>query len=295
MADRSEGAPISEGGLMANKNFYKILSPDGQSVHGGSLRWDLPKCKGRGWLPGDWHSVKPPIEVCSRGLHLVTQSGLVEWYKPATQVFLAEGAGAESRHAEKIAFERARLIRPVRPQYPVYFQKAIKFIEQEIPQVPWFEPDGLPLPSWELYRADSWDAAEDAAWAVAGDAAWDAARNAAWAVAEDAAWAVARNAARTVAWNAAWDAARNAAWDAARNAARAVAEDAARAVAGNAAWDAARDAELMAIVHICHGLKLEKIHREHIRSRWQVWRKGYAVLCDVNGVLYVYAGPSKEG
>jgi hypothetical protein len=30
-------------------------------------------------------------------------------------------------------------------------------------------------------------------------------------------------------------------------------------------------------------------HWKHVKARMQVWRKGYGLLCDVNGQLYVYA------
>lgn len=57
------------------------------------------------------------------------------------------------------------------------------------------------------------------------------------------------------------------------------------AAAGDAAWDAARMAQLQ----ICFGLPLDQKHIDHLNARWEVWQKGYGLLCDVNGVLYVYA------
>ena len=51
-----------------------------------------------------------------------------------------------------------------------------------------------------------------------------------------------------------------------------------------AAWDAALYAR-----SIIAGDKLAKKHRDHIEARWRVWQKGYALLCDVNGTLYVYS------
>jgi hypothetical protein len=89
-----------------------------------------------------------------------------------------------------------------------------------------------------------------------------AARNAAWA------------AARAAAWDAAWDAAGNAARD--------------------AAWDAARDAQLKAMSIICTGLKIDPKHIKHINDRWEVWKRGYALLCDVDGVFYVYGKEQGE-
>jgi len=89
------------------------------------------------------------------------------------------------------------------------------------------------------------------------------------------------------------DAARDAAWDVAWNAARNAARDAARDAAWDAAWDAARNAAEDAALYsrgifICDGLKLEKKHTVHLKKRMEVWQKGYGLLCDVDGVLYVY-------
>ena len=56
------------------------------------------------------------------------------------------------------------------------------------------------------------------------------------------------------------------------------------AAARAAAWDAALYAR-----SIIAGDKLAKKHRDHIKARWRVWQKGYALLCDVNGTLYVYS------
>ena len=92
-------------------------------------------------------------------------------------------------------------------------------------------------------------------WAAAGDAAGDAARAAA----------------------------RVAAWDAARDAAG----DAARAAAWVAAWDAALYAMILLVPSI------DEKHRKHAEARMDVWRRGYGLLCDVDGKLYVY-GIKKE-
>ena len=64
---------------------------------------------------------------------------------------------------------------------------------------------------------------------------------------------------------------------------------AARAAAAGAAGGAvAGDAALMAYLVMADG-RLEKSHAKHIRARWRVWQKGYALLCDVNGKLFTYA------
>ena len=92
-----------------------------------------------------------------------------------------------------------------------------------------------------------------------------------------------RDAARDAAWNAAW----NAAGEAARDAAR----DAAGEAAGEAAGDAAGDAAIYASMLICPRGKLDPGHIAHIKARWDVWQRGYGLLCDVRGVLYVYRKP----
>ena len=40
-------------------------------------------------------------------------------------------------------------------------------------------------------------------------------------------------------------------------------------------------------------IKDKKKHFAHAKARMRVWQKGYALLYDVNGVLYVYS--NKEG
>ena len=88
-------------------------------------------------------------------------------------------------------------------------------------------------------------------------------------------WAAARDTARDAAWATVWAAAGDAARD--------------------AAWDAAWDAALWVIANfVCAGLPLQLQHIEHARRRWKVWQKGYALLCDVNGVLYVYAKKDRQ-
>ena len=82
-----------------------------------------------------------------------------------------------------------------------------------------------------------------------------------------------------------WDAARVAAGAAARAAAGDAAWDAARAAAGDAAGDAALYTRA---VHICDDVDLDIATVEHARARWDVWQRGYGLLCDVDGVLFCY-------
>jgi hypothetical protein len=133
-------------------------------------------------------------------------------------------------------------------------KKLVSFIYTEIPKIPFFKPDGKPKKEWKIFYGDTWDAAYGAAYGAARDAAYGAAR----------------------------DATRGAAWDAAY--------DAAYDAASGAAWGAARDAAIMSDYLITSDLKFKDKdkHLKHVLARWEVWQKGYGLLCDVDGVLYVY-------
>lgn len=69
--------------------------------------------------------------------------------------------------------------------------------------------------------------------------------------------------------------------------------DAAGDAAGAAAGAAARDAALMARLMVVADLPVDPKHFIHAAARWQVWQKGWGLVCDVNGVLYVYAPEEK--
>ena len=144
---------------------------------------------------------------------------------------------------------------------------------RELREIPWFRPDGTLKDGDGIRVFETKEAAWNAARNAARSAARDAARSAAWDAARDAARDAAWDAAWNAAWSAAWDAARAAAWDAARDATR----------------DAARDAALyICVSYVCSGLPINPKHIDHIRKRMDVWRHGYGVLCDVDGVLYCY-------
>ena len=54
---------------------------------------------------------------------------------------------------------------------------------------------------------------------------------------------------------------------------------------------AAYDAALLSIYNVfAPDLKFEdkEAHHTHLKARWEIWRQGYGVMNDINGVLYVY-------
>ena len=150
--------------------------------------------------------------------------------------------------------------------------KLSSFIFKEIPKVPFFKPDGKPKKEWIMYYGEAWDAARNAA----RDAVWDAARDAIRNAARDAARDATRNAARVATWDAIRDEIRNAARD--------------------AVWDATWDAALFSYFILTSDLKFKdrEKHLKHVKARWEVWQKGYGLLCDVDGVLYIYCKGSPK-
>jgi len=152
---------------------------------------------------------------------------------------------------------------------------AVRGFIDEINSIHYLDCRGESLPEWHVSYGRTWAAARVAARAAAWDAAWAAARDAAWVAAGAAARDAARDAAGAAAGAAAWAAARDAAWAAARD----------------AAWVAAGDAALYARVLLTPSVN-EK-HRKHAEARMEVWRRGYGLYCDANGILYIY-GIKKE-
>ena len=169
---------------------------------------------------------------------------------------------------------------------------ARKFIEG-LSDIPWLKPD----PDYEIPSGvkmfEDYDAAYEAAHDAARLGTWNAAR----VTTRADFWDAAYDTAHAAAWDVAWDAARVVAYDAAciaaygvvRNVTRGAARDAARDIAYDAAYDASLDAaQYCASVYVLAGVEMPPHHAEYIRTRFELWRHGYGVVCDVDGVLYCY-------
>ena len=189
--------------------LLKVLGPNGESIHGGSGTWHLPKGKRAGaWML----DVDGPVRACHNGYHLTKLSGFHEWTREGCTVYLAEGRGDQDAEGHKIAFRQARLIRRLNWDDRIARVFAADCAERVLPIFERDRPtDKRPRMSVEVARRfaagqatpEELAAARDGAWAAAWDGAWAAA----WAAARDAAWAAARAAARAAAWDA-----RTAAW-----------------------------------------------------------------------------------
>lgn len=84
---------------------------------------------------------------------------------------------------------------------------------------------------------------------------------------------------------------RDSAFASAFDSARASAFASARARTYDSARDSAYDSALYAGYCICADLSIDKRHRQHVHDRWEVWKRGWGLRCDINGVLYVYKKP----
>ena len=89
------------------ETLYKVLGPNGESIHGGTGTWHLPNGK-----PGKWMPRVGDPECCERGYHLVEWRALPGWLAANCTIYEAEGKGKP--HADgsgKAAYPQARLIR----------------------------------------------------------------------------------------------------------------------------------------------------------------------------------------
>jgi len=258
---------------------YKVLV-DGKSCNGGNMAWSLPQRKKGKWTPGKWHQVNGDLEMCKKGIH-VTPQPYQYWYKWGCEIYEVEVRGIIRKQEDKWLVRKARLLRKCNEKS--WEREARKFVES-LSFVPWMKPDGKPRKVWKLFEGSTLEIARVAALDAALEIARVAARDATLEIARDATLEIARDAAWDATWDATLEIARDATWDATLE----IVRDAARVAARDAAWEIARDAALAAR-RIIVGNRLAKKHADHIKARMEVWRKGYCLLCDVDGVLYVYA------
>lgn len=164
--------------------LYKVLGPNGESIHGGTGTWFLPKGK----RPGKWMPKVEHVWVCSSGYHLVTITALPRWLILDCTIWEAEGRGAEDGDAQgKTAFAQARLLRRV-----YLSEKDMRLFAADCGEhvLPIFERtrpgDDRPRKAIEAARAFALGEIDQNAFDAAWDPAWDEEGAAAWAAAWDA-------------------------------------------------------------------------------------------------------------
>jgi hypothetical protein len=241
---------------MSKEIYYKALTTQRKSWYDGSTQWRIGKPMPK--LAG------PKGEPCGVGYHLgKTLNDAMCHSKMPALVYEATITGEVlGEDSEKIRVSSAKITRNVTPEY---IRRANAFIAS-IPKLKLLSCNQEPREEWMLFNTRS--AAESAARSAARSAAYLAAYLAARSAADLAAYLAADLAARS--------AARSAAYLAADLAAR------------SAADLAARSAALMARMAICFDLDIDQKHRDHAAAEWDVWTRGYGLVCDVGGVLYVY-------
>lgn len=90
---------------------YKVLL-NGASIHGGSLKWELPNLENGSWVAGKWHKVDGELSICSWGLHLTDEPA--RWFTSSDcKVYLAEYEIPQDmqREEDKICVAKCRLVK----------------------------------------------------------------------------------------------------------------------------------------------------------------------------------------
>lgn len=91
-----------------NTTYYKVLTVEGESCHGGNYTWPLP----RDGPPGAWTPRVTDLAPCERGYHIVTLDQLPQWLKTPA-VWTVEPRGRIIHDKDKSVCESARLIERV--------------------------------------------------------------------------------------------------------------------------------------------------------------------------------------
>jgi len=150
---------------------------------------------------------------------------------------------------------------------PDWWRDVEHFVKEEIPAIPWFQPQGDPDPAWHVF--DDRSSAIYAARAITqGEQVTSC--GSAWLTDDDSAGVVAMNASRGIPW--------------------AAARFAARAAVTRFATAARIDVANWAGVLVCKGLPLSQSYIDDARACMDVWRRGYALVRVVGGELYVSCG-----
>src|SRR3990167_5257178 len=173
--------------------YYKVLGAEGEAIHGGTGKWNLPE----NGEPGAWMPKLPgPIIACERGYHLCVIKDVLSWIKPGASIFLGEGRGESATDSGKIAFSEARLLRKMNWDARTERLFAADCAEHVLPLYEKRYPDDagpreaiaaarrfargeITEAEMRVKRNAAADAAADAAYAAASDAAADAAARAA--------------------------------------------------------------------------------------------------------------------
>ncbi len=158
-----------------------------------------------------------------------------------------------------------------------------------------FQPDGNPSEGWKLFRAESWKTAAGTSWSAARSTKNGLGVDSVRELAIEAAKAAVRGTPRRAGLPAVFAECEQAIIDApsVKSAYKDACADSCLDLntIAYADSDAKKDAELVAVLIVAEDLEFpgKKQYAEYAARRWEVWQKGYAAQCDVDGILYVYA------
>jgi hypothetical protein len=129
--------------------LLKVLNKNGESVHGGRMKWSLPTKN----KPGEWTEVKGTIELCRTGLHLTEVKDVDQWWSENNgyRLFLAEVEGPALVSDRKVVVRKCRLVKELKydrtwwytsPEYATaYIEAIVKGLSKATRDV--LVPDGV--------------------------------------------------------------------------------------------------------------------------------------------------------
>jgi len=153
-------------------DFYKVLGPNGECIHGGTGSWPLPQ----GNEPGAWMpKIEGELKFCKRGYHVLRFEHLVRWLGPT--IWRVEIAGEVLEDADKCLVRTTRLVSKIeqwnektaRLFAADCAEHVLHFFEEKYPGA------SRPRAAIQAARDFANGLITEAARAAAGDAAWAAA------------------------------------------------------------------------------------------------------------------------
>jgi len=267
--------------------WYKVLTRDLHSAHGGGFDWSEYVSHPEKRAPR-----MENVRLCQRGYHATTEP--MRWAIAGMRVFevVVDDEPVDVLF-DKGVWPTMGLGKECSELVPDWWHDVEDFIV-ELRTFPWLNPQGEPDPGWKMlgwleaarYRATHpvYDAAWYAVWKATRRAMSDKALCATGDTARSAAWSVAAEVADAAVWDVVW----GAKWNV-ELAAAPYKESMVRDVVIHAT----NDAELWARVLVCADLPLDQQHIDHARERMDIWRRGFWLLGYENGTPCVYRGPGK--
>lgn len=94
--------------------YWKVLASGGNSCHGGTYTWSLPRQLDDGsWEPGEWsEEITGELKPCKIGYHVCRDEDLLAWL--GEEIYECEVGGSVVECEGKVVVGRVRLLRKAR-------------------------------------------------------------------------------------------------------------------------------------------------------------------------------------